>query len=205
MSASSDFAKPASKESITKAITALKEHGFMVSHVADLKDAAEAVYEQIPKGAEVFTATSITLDKAGITAQLNSDQYHSIRDEFSQYYGQEDKKVMMRRIGSAMDYAVGSVHAITEDGQVIIASATGSQLPAYVYGANHVIWVVGAQKIVPDLMTGIKRIEDYVLPLEDVRAMEAYGVSSSINKLVIYRKEGAQRVSIIIVDEVAGF
>jgi hypothetical protein len=113
--------------------------------------------------------------------------------------------VEMKRIGSASDYAVGSVHAVTQDGQVIIASATGSQFPNYAYGASHVIWVVGSQKIVKDLAKGIERIEDYTFHLEDERALQAYGSNSSINKLLIYRKEPAGHVTIILVKEPIGF
>ena len=97
------------------------------------------------------------------------------------------------------------MHAVTEDGKVIIASATGSQLPAYAYGSSHVIWVVGSQKIVKDLDEGMKRVYEYVLPLENERAKKAYG-GSSINKLLIFNKEGtAGRITMIIVKEKLGF
>ena len=111
----------------------------------------------------------------------------------------------MKRLGSASDYAIGSVHAVTEDGQVLIASASGSQMPNYVFGANHVIWVVSTKKIVTNLNDGLKRIEDYVLGLEDKRTLVAYGSHSSLNKILIYRKETDKRVTIILVIEDAGF
>jgi hypothetical protein len=199
------FAAVASDERINLAKKALEEKGFAVKVVNTLAEARQAVESIIPKGAEVFTATSVTLDKAGLTEELNSDKYASVRDKFMPLYGQPDKAVEMRRIGSGADYAVGSVHAITEDGQVVIASASGSQLPNYAYGASHVIWVAGTQKIVKNLAEGLERLESYVFPLEDERAKKAYGSGSSINKILIYRKDPTNRVTIILVKEVVGF
>ncbi len=202
---STRFAIPADQTRIEKAAKALREHGFKVKIVENLEQAKHEVESLIPPKAEVFTATSVTLDKAGLTDELNSDKYTSVRDKFMPLYGQPDKAVEMRRIGSGADYAVGSVHAVTEDGQVIIASASGSQLPNYAYGASNVIWVVGSQKIVKDLNEGLDRIENYTFHLEDERAQQAYGFGSSINRLLIYRKETADRVTIILVKEPVGF
>jgi len=201
------YTQLASDQSIATTKTALESHGFDVKVVDSLEAAKTEVLNMIPKGSEVFTATSTTVDQAGLTPILNdSGDYKSTRKEFMALYGQADKAIEMKRIGSASDYAIGSVHAVTEDGQAIIASASGSQLPHYVYGANHVIWVVSTKKIVPDLDEGLKRIEDYVLGLEDKRALEAYGSHSSLNKILIYKKETiAHRITIIFVKEDAGF
>jgi len=202
---STKFAQPASQAELDKAVKALKHNGFKVKVIDSLAQAKHEVEHIIPKKAEVFTATSVTLDKAGLTDELNSDKYTSVRDKFMPLYGQPDKAVEMRRIGSGADYAVGSVHAVTQDGQVIVASASGSQLPNYAYGASNVIWVVGSQKIVKDLNKGIERIEDYTFHLEDERAQQAYGAHSSINKILIYRKDPNERVTIILVKEPIGF
>lgn len=204
---STNYTKLASDESIKTAQSALESHGFDVKVVENLEAAKTEVLNMIPKDSEVFTATSTTIDQIGLTPILNdSGDYKSTRKEFMALWGQEDKAIEMRRIGSASDYVVGSVHAITEDGQAIIASASGSQIPNYVFGANHVIWVVSTKKITKDLNEGIKRIEDYVLGLEDKRALAAYGNHSSLNKMLIYRKETIpHRITIIFVKKDAGF
>jgi len=112
----------------------------------------------------------------------------------------------MQKLGAAPEYAVGSVHAVTEDGKVIIASNTGSQLPAYAYGSAHVIWVVGTQKIVANLEQGLKRIYEYVLPLESERLKKVYGVESNVSKLLIINKEIApNRLTLILVKQKLGF
>ena len=116
----------------------------------------------------------------------------------------------MQKLGAAPDYALGSVHAITQDGKVLVASGTGSQLPADAYGAGNVIWVVGAQKIVQNQDEGMKRIFDYVLPLETVRARKAYGLPDTWNsypsKILIFNREATpERITIVLVKEVLGF
>jgi L-lactate utilization protein LutB len=200
------FGKPADEAALNTAVAALQENGFDVEIVENLEEASKSVFTIIPKGADVFTATSVTLDEAGISQRLNeSGDYVSVRDEFMQYYGQPDKAIEMRRIGSAMDYAIGSVHAVTEDGHVLIASNSGSQLPSYVYGANHVVWVVGSQKIVKDLNQALERIEEHTLPLEDARAQKAYGNHSVLSKILLYRKDPQKRIHIILVKQAVGY
>ena len=201
----SRFAQAASDGQIDAAKKALEAKGFSVKIAENLRQAKKTVLALIPKGSEVFTATSVTLDKAGLTDELNSDKYISVRNKFMALYGQEDKQLEMRRIGSASDYAVGSVHAVTEGGDVMVASASGSQLPNYAYGATNVIWVVGSQKIVADLDEAFERLEDYTFPLENERAKKAYGSGSSINRILLYRKDPTHRATIILVKEAVGF
>jgi hypothetical protein len=201
------YAHLASEQSIKTAKEALEKNGFQVKVVENLAAAKDEVIGMIPKGSDVFTVASVTTDQAGLLPILNdSGDYKSTRKEFMALWGNEDKKLEMKRIGSASDYVVGSVHAVTEDGQALIASASGSQIPNYVFGANHVIWIVSTKKIVKDLSEGLKRIEDYVYFLEDKRAQEAYGSHSSLNKILIYKKETTpDRITVIFVKEDAGF
>lgn len=202
-----DYSQPVSDKVIATAKKALESHNFKVEIVDNLQEARNKVLSIIPEGSEVFTGTSVTLEKTGLAEKLNeSGKYVSVRDKLMPLFGQQDKVIEMHRIGSGSDYAVGSVHAITEDGQVMVASASGSQLPNYVYGANHVIWVVGTQKIVKDVNEGFDRIENYTFHLEDERALKAYGAHSLISKLLIYREErNPERVTIILVKEPVGF
>lgn len=200
-----DYTQAATDQQIQTTKEALEVNGFKVKVVNDLKELHDEVINLIPKKSQVFTATSKTLDKASLTEELNSDKYSSVRDMFMPMYGQPDKQVEMKRIGSASDYAIGSVHAITEDGQVVIASASGSQIPNYVYGATNFIWAVGSQKLVKDLDEAMDRLETHTFLLEDARALKAYGAHSSINKVLIYRKETQGRGTVIIVKQPVGF
>jgi L-lactate utilization protein LutC len=185
----------------------LEANGFHTVVVSS-RDAARTVVEEIlPEGSEVFDSTSLTLEETGIVRMiLESGRYHPIRPTLAQL-GAEDKKGEQRRLGASPDYIVGSVHAITEQGQVVVASGSGSQLAPYAYGAGHVIWVVGTQKIVSDLDEAFRRITEYTLPKESDRVRRVYGVPGSfVAKLLIVNREMQPgRITIVLVNERLGF
>ena len=192
---------------IEKTIQSLKANG-IEAMVVDTGDAAkQKVLELIPEGSEVMTNTSVTADTIGLTSSINeSGKYDAVKPKL---YALDPKtqKREQKKLGAAPEYAVGSVHAVTEDGRIMIASNTGSQLPGYAYGSDHVIFVVGAQKIVKNLDDGFVRIREYTLPLESERARAAYGVEgSNISKMLILNKEVTPgRITLIFIKEVLGF
>ncbi|MBP9817198.1 LUD domain-containing protein [Candidatus Shapirobacteria bacterium] len=182
-------------------ISNLKNNGFEVSVSVSSDDVIKKIHELIPEGSQVMTMSSTTLDQLGISQEINeSGKYDAIKPKF--YAGDAEA----RHLASLPDIAIGSVHAVTETGELVIASATGSQLPAYVFGAKKVIFVVSTKKISGDLTAALKRIYDVVLPLEDARALKAYGVHSGVNKLLILNKEPvASRTHILFVEQDLGF
>lgn len=200
----------ASEESIKKTVDALKNNGITAHVVDSAEEAKEKVLKLLPKKAEVMQMTSVTLDTIGITQPINeSGDYDSVRNELNKL-DRSKQHLEMQRIGAAPEWTLGSVHAVTEDGKVVIASNSGSQLPAYAYGSSHVIWVVGTQKIVNNLEDAMTRIYDYVLPLETKRARKAYNLPdtfhSNVSKLLIVNKEvNPERLTIIFVKEKLGF
>lgn len=186
---------------------ALEQNGFDVEVVDTAQQAKQAALDLIPHGSEVMTMASATLQAVGITDEIqNSKEYRSVKQQLSQM-DRATQHREMQIIGSAPEYALGSVHAITHQGELLIASNTGSQLPAYVYGADHVIWVVGAQKVVSTLQDAFTRLEEYTLPLESKRVQKAYGMKESvIRKILIVKSELIlHRVHIILVKENLGF
>ncbi len=197
----------ASKASVAKAREALKTNG-IECYVVDNKDQARGkVLELLPMGTEVMTMTSRTLGSINIVGEINdSGRFSSVRNKLAamENAGQELEK---KRLGAAPKWVIGSVHAVTETGDVFIASNTGSQLPAYAYGSNHVIWVIGMQKIVQGKEEAFNRIYEYCLPLESERAKKAYGVSGSfVNKILVVTREAQPgRITVIFVNEVLGF
>ena len=196
-----DWSKPAPPEAIERAAKALTANGMRAIIVPDGSAAKQKLLELLPQGAEVMNMTSVTLDAIGASQAVLEGGYDPVRKKLES--ADERKK---RWLGAAPEYAIGSVHAVTEDGKVFVASATGSQLPAYAY-ASKVIWVVGGQKVVKDAEQAMDRIFTYVLPLEDQRARKAYGVGSGVNKLLAFNKEVAEgRITVILVrDEALGF
>lgn len=203
-----NYTKPASKDLIEKTISSLNENGFVTHLVADGKKALEKVKEVVTEGSSVMTMTSVTLDDTGISKYINeSGKFEASRPKmYIQDSGLTPQE--QKLLGYASDYTLGSVHAITKDGVLVIASNTGSQLGAYIYGSDNVIFVVGAQKIVDGgLDDALKRIYDHVLPLESERAKKAYGVPGSyVSKLLLLNREIIpERTQVIIVQKGLGF
>jgi hypothetical protein len=206
------WARLASDEQITRTAVALETNGMRAIVVDTGDEARHQVFSLLPAGAQVMTMTSRTLEMIGVAEEINepSDQAESRRyDAVRPRLLQMDMKTQgpeMRRMGASPDYTVGSVHAVTEQGDVFVASASGSQLAAYVYGAGAVIWVVGSQKIVPDREAAFKRIYEYSYPREDERAFEAYGMRSGVNKVLMVNREFMPgRITVILVKQELGF
>jgi hypothetical protein len=204
--ASSEFAELASGEQIAKAAAALERNGIRPLVAATGADARSLVRTLLVDGAEIYNNTSQTLEAIGVADDIErSGRYHPLRLRLYRM-DREMQRREMRTLAASPDYVVGSVHALTEDGSLLIASASGSQLGPLVSGAEHVILIIGAQKIVSDVATGMRRIYEYCYPLEDARARRAYGVPSGVNNILIINKViTADRVTAIIVSERLGF
>ncbi|MBA3550821.1 LUD domain-containing protein [Patescibacteria group bacterium] len=202
-----EYTKIAERDSVEKTIAALKNNGITALLAANIEDAKIKALSFIPEGSEVLTMTSVTIDSLGITEVINnSGKFDSVRNKLNSMDKATNGKEM-QRIGAAPDYAIGSVHAVTEEGHIVIASNTGSQLAAHVYGSPHVVLVVGTQKIVKDFDTALKRIYAHTLPLESERAKKACGVDGSfVSKLLIINREvNPHRITVIFVPEVIGY
>ena len=190
---------------LASTVTALEEHGFSVEVVDDLDAARAAVLARIPRGSSVMTNTSVTLAEAGLTDAVNdSGDYDSARRAMAGLDFATQLREM-KAIGGQPDYALGSVHAVTRDGTLVIASASGSQLASYAWGAANVIFVVGAQKLVPTLEAARERVYSHSLVLEDARAVVAYGQHSSVGKILEIHSELPGRIHIVLIREAVGY
>jgi L-lactate utilization protein LutC len=198
--------KLANKVTVDKVIDALAKRNIESFYVDTGNDAKKKVFELLPKGSRVLTSTSITLETIGLHDEVEeSTEIKSVRKEYMALDHEKDA-AKIRELRSTPEIVIGSVHAVTHDGQVLIASNTGSQIAPYSYSAKKVIWVVGTQKIVKDLDEGMKRLNEYVVPLEEKHMQSLYGVGTNISKLLIFNKEVAKdRVTLIFVNEALGF
>ena len=200
------FAGPAPARRLERAAAALTAHGFAVEILDDAAAARTRINDLIPEGASVFTGASETLRLSGIDADINSSgRYRAVKPRvlaMDRVTGADD----IRRLLASPDVAVGSVHAVTETGSLVVASGSGSQLPGYAGGAARRIWIVGAQKVVPDLGTALRRVEEHCLPLESARTQAVYGWPSAINRLLILNAEPYPgRGTVLLLREAIGF
>ncbi|HEX6351100.1 MAG TPA: LUD domain-containing protein [Candidatus Dormibacteraeota bacterium] len=191
---------------LSATVVALEEHGFSVEVVDDLDAARQAVLARIPEGSSVMTNTSVTLAEAGIADAINdgAGRWESARNKmFALDFATQGQE--MKAISGQPDYALGSVHAVTRDGTLVIASASGSQLASYAWGGANVIFVVGTQKLVPTLEAAHRRIYQHSLPLEDTRAQAAYGQHSQVGKILEIHQELPGRIHIVLIRQQVGY
>jgi hypothetical protein len=202
----SEFTRLAPEEQIVKTVQALETHGIRAVIFESGEEARKFVLDLIPSGAEVYNSPSRTLDLVGLTEAIeHPTRFQSIRARLLSL-DRVTQRSEMRKLGAVPDVLVGSVHAITEQGEVMVASATGSQLGPAASGAGMVIWVAGTQKLVHTLEDGFRRIREHSLPLESERTQRVYGQASAINKLLIINGEAYPgRITIVLVKQQLGF
>jgi len=202
------WSKPADDAAIERTAEALRAKGYEVFVVDDFETAKQTVLGLLPEGAEVSQGGSVTLEEIGVTAEIETTgRYDAVRPKTRQLdYKTEAGRREGRRMGAVPDYWLNSAHAVTEDGRIVIASNTGSQLGPIAFGAGHVILVIGSQKLVPDLDAALRRIEEYSYPMESARLFKVYGMPSALNKILIVNNEFREgRFSVVLIREPIGY
>ena len=123
-----EFTRLATDAQIARAAQALEAHNIHTIVADTGEEAKKLVLELVPKGAEVLANVSKTLEKLGITEEIDkSGRYDAVRPKVMSL----DRKTQadeIRILRSHPTYIIGSVHAVTEKGQVLTASFGGSQL-----------------------------------------------------------------------------
>jgi hypothetical protein len=201
-----EFGKTADDATVARTAAALREKGYAVHVVDTARAARDLIISLLPEGGEVSQGASETLEDMGVAAEMESGRYDNVR----QHTRSMDRTTpeglrAMRKLGVGPDHYVNSAHALTEDGTIVIASNTGSQLAPLAFGAGEVIFAIGTHKIVPDLETAFRRIEERSLPLENARMQKIYGVNSHVRKLLIIRSESRpSRITVVLIKEPVG-
>jgi ketosteroid isomerase-like protein len=205
-SAAASFADPAPAERLERVATALRANGFAAEILDDTAAARARIKELVPDGVSVLTGASETLRLSGIDEDINtSGQYDAIRPRIraiDRATGADE----IRKLVASPEFVINSVAAVTETGSLVLASGSGSQLPANAGGAAHAIWIIGAQKVVPDLNTALRRVEEHALPLENIRAQAIYGMPSAVNRLLILNADPHPgRGTVLLLRETIGY
>jgi len=200
------FTDPAPAPRLERTAAALTANNFAVEILDDAAAARARVRDLIPEGASVFTGASETLRLSGIDADINSSgRYRAVKSRTVAM----DRRTQINeiwRLIACPDVIVGSVAAVTKTGSLVVASASGAQLPGYAGAAAHAIWIVGAQKVVPDLSTALRRVDEHCLPLESARAQVVYGQPSAVNRLLVLNAEPYPgRGTVLLLREAIGF
>jgi LUD domain len=204
--ATDEYTRLPDDQTLATTILAMEERGFSVEVADDLDEARDAVLTRIPAGATVMTNTSITLDASGIADAINDEDgpYESARNKLLSM-NRPSLRQQAKAVTGQPDFSLGSVHAVTHDGSLVIASKSGSQLASYAWGAANVVLVVGAHKLVATIEDARERVYRHSLPLEDARAFAAYGQNSSVGKILEIHEETPGRIHVVLVRQPIGF
>jgi hypothetical protein len=199
----------ATKESVDKTVKALTSKNIDTIVLKNKAEALDVIEKLIPRGASVMDGASRTLEQIGFIDYLKSGK-HGWNNLHEAIVAEKDpaKQAVLRKQAVTSDYYLGSVHALVQNGEFIIASNTGSQLPHIVFTSPNLIFVVSTKKIVPTFAEAMKRLEQYVVPLEDQNMRQKYGVGTSLNKIVIFKNENpmmGRKIHMILVQEDLGF
>lgn len=204
-----NYAELASEEKLQNTVAALTAKKYQVHSVADKTQALAKIKELIPAGASIMNGASVTLEQIGFVDLLKSGD-HSWNNLHQSIVTEQDelKKAELRKQAVLSDWYLGSVHALCETGEFIVASNTGSQLPHVVYTSPNLLFVVSTKKIVPNLAHAMNRLEEYVVPLEDKHMQDLYNMGTALNKIVVFRNESTlvqRTIHFILVEEDLGF
>jgi len=200
-----EFERPADRARLEQTAKALASRGFIAQVADSTEHARQLVLDAIPEGAEVHSALSETMRALGITAEIDeSGRYDSIRSRLKAL-DRDTEGRQMRKLAASPDYIVGSAHAVTDDGQIVVGSGSGSQLGAYAYAGGNVILVIGHQKLVRDLDEGLRRLREYSLPREYTRMQSLGHPGSLLAKTLIIHHDPSGRIKVILVPETLGF
>jgi hypothetical protein len=203
-----DYTKVPSIEVINKTITSLKNHGIEVILVDNRKQALEEISKNIPQGSKIMNGSSTTLIQIGFSDLLKSGNHKwiNLHEEILKEKDYVKQSDLRRKAITEANYFLSSINAITEDGKLIAVDASGSRVGALPFAAEKILIIAGANKIVPNLEEAFARINNYVINLENERAMKVYGMKSSLNKWIIIEKESApNRIKLILIKESLGF
>lgn len=202
-----DFNQLATKETVEQVIENLKNRGITAILVETKEQALEKIKELIPEGMSIMTGSSTTLDQIRFTDLLISKNHpwKNLKDEILNESNTQ-KRNELRKNSVLADYFLGSVHAVTKDGEILVASASGSQIPSYAFSSDNVIWVVSTKKIVNNLDGAFQRVKEHIYPLEDQRMKNAGYEGSIIGKWFILEREilPNRKITLIFVNEDLG-
>jgi len=200
-----DFAVPASEAELEALAEKLRARNFEVVIVQDGAEAKAEVLKRIPEGAQVHSGKSKTLEDAGLFKEFMEGERFDFVRKRTMKLDPKTQRDEIRKLGAAPDVMVNSAHAVTEEGQIVITSASGSQIGPIASGAGRLILVIGSQKIVPDLDAAFRRIREHVFPYEDARLREAMGIGTKITRTLILDQDFMPgRTTVILVREPIG-
>src|SRR3989338_2581628 len=197
-----------SAEITEKTTAALKERNINVIVANTKEEALDKVKSLIPASVSVMNGSSTTLQQIGFVDYLKSGNsgWKNLHEDILEEKDPQ-KQAELRKQSVLAQYFLGGIQAITESGQILMASATGSQLAQPAFSADNVILVASTNKIVPTIDDAFPRLKEYVFPLQNERIKTVGYPGSVIGKVLIFEREinPARKITIVLINEKLGY
>lgn len=130
--------------------------------VADKNAALEALKEMIPEGSTVGLGGSTSLSEIGGLDFLRSGKFE-LFDQYKEGLSREEN-LALRKKGLTANYFVTGSNAITEEGVMVNIDGFGNRVAAQIYGPEHLILIIGKNKVVPTIDAAMERAQEFAAP-----------------------------------------
>lgn len=195
-----------------KVIKGLESRNMSGCYAKDRQEALAAALSLIPEGSSVTMGGSVSAAEIGLVEAVKKGNYNFIdRESFT------DRRAAMLAAYDA-DVFLASANAMTEDGVLINIDGNANRVSAIAQGPKKVIFIVGMNKICPDVDSAMKRARNVAAPVNAQR----FGLNTPCSKtgscmnckspdticcqiLVTRYSRHAGRIHVILVNDSLGF
>ena len=195
-----------------KVIKGLQSRNMSGYYAANREEALKIALDLIPEGSSATMGGSVSAVEIGLVKALKEGNYNFIdRNEIA------DKRAAMLAAYDA-DFFLSSCNAITDDGVMINIDGNANRVSAIAQGPRKVVFIVGMNKICPDLDSAMKRARNVAAPTNAQR----FGLNTPCSKtgscmdckspdticcqfLITRFSRHKDRIHVIIVNENLGF
>ncbi|WP_026659410.1 lactate utilization protein [Butyrivibrio sp. AC2005] len=155
-----------------KIIDGLKSRNMSGYYAGSKDEALKIALELIPKGSSIAMGGAMSAHEIGLVDALKTSDYNFIDRDAA-----EDKRAAMLATYDA-DVFLSSANAMTEDGILINIDGNSNRVSAIAQGPRKVIFIVGMNKVCPDVDSAMKRARNVAAPINAQR----FGLSTPCAK-----------------------
>lgn len=179
------------------------------------EEAVQLVCDMIPAGDSITWGGSVTFTETGMRAALEAGDWRML--DRSTATTPDEQREMWRDRASA-DWFFMSANALTVGGELVNIDGNSDRLSLLLHGPEHVVVLVGMNKLVADVNAGFKRIRTTTCPLNAARLhtntpCEVAGVCSECHsercmccQMVVTRhSRHAGRIKVVLIGENLGY
>ncbi len=155
-----------------KIISGLESRNMSGYYAKTKEEALKLALELIPKGSSIAMGGAMSAHEIGLVDALKTSDYNFIdRDAAA------DKRAAMLAAYDA-DIFLSSANAMTEDGVLINIDGNSNRVSAICQGPKKVVFIVGMNKVCPDVDSALKRARNVAAPINAQR----FGLSTPCAK-----------------------